>query len=150
MRRIFGVLVAVAFASAASGAAAAIGSEQSLWKQTADKQTVNKSGVGAGAPRDGAEAPARDGEHWREASEKTCQQAVGAAAQIGEQLHVLGATLLPAMTQMGEELARQMEPTMREIEPKLRQLEDRLREMARQMDDSLSDQPSSDKPTRQR
>ncbi|MFL6621310.1 MAG: hypothetical protein ACJ8J7_17475 [Sulfurifustaceae bacterium] len=145
-----GTLIALVLASAASGAAAAIGSEQSLWKPTADRQTADKSGASGVAARDNTEAPAREDEHWRQASEKACQQAVSTAAQIGEQLRVLGATVLPAMTQMGEEFAREMEPTMREIEPKLRRLEEHLREMARQMDESLSQKRSSEGPTPQR
>ncbi|MFL6714549.1 MAG: hypothetical protein ACJ8LN_16715, partial [Sulfurifustis sp.] len=102
MQRVFGILVALAFASAAAGAAAAIGNEQPLLKQTADKQTVDKNGASAEKPRGDTEAPARDDERWRQTSEKACQQAVSTAAQIGDQLRVLGAAVLPAMTQMGD------------------------------------------------
>lgn len=138
MQRIFGLIAALALALVANGAAAAIGNDSSVFKQTADKSATH------------TETSTRDDERLRQTSEKACRQAVDTAAQIGEQLRVLGATVLPAMTQMGEEFARQMEPTMREIEPKLREIEDRLRDVARQMDESLSQKQSPEKPSNER
>lgn len=139
MRRIFAMTIALGFAVVAGGAAAAaIGNDPSLFKQTADKSGTS------------VETRTRDDERLRDTGDKVCHQAVDTAAQIGEQLRVIGATVLPAMTQMGEEFAREMKPTMRELEPKLRVLGDRLREMAHQMDEALSEKRSTEKPSGQR
>lgn len=84
-------------------------------------------------------AGVRDPADVRAAGTKACEQAVNAAASIGETFTQLSSEVLPKVMQTGEEFARQVEPTVRQFEPVMREFAERMRELARQMEQSFNE-----------
>lgn len=132
-----------AFAAIGDGKAVVL-EKPSQVHQTAAKQTDPAQSPPAAKSNDEAKSndnvgvrdPAAD---VRAVGTKACEQAVNAAASIGETFTQLSSEVLPKMMQTGEEFARQVEPTVRQFEPVMREFAERMRELARQMEQSFNE-----------
>ena len=115
---------------------AAIGDEQVTevdWRVEARPQSA--------APESGAS-------RVRETGEKACRQVLDTATLLGEKLEQIRTDVLPKVAQAGEQIVREVEPTLERLAPAVEKFADQVREMARELEESLREGSADREPKR--